>query len=326
MIAIRDERETIGWADIVQAKQLKEHGLPDDHEYIERERHSVAVHEACHAVVAYRLRTHMTIDIATIERRGDVGGFVSSIPPEDQFVQWRSERDIDVMTFLASLAGERLFFDGDHSTGVGGDMRGATDDRSMHGARVLRDGPTRSARTVGEPRGLAGRPARRGRHRPSDARRRVRQAGRGRSSASSTSGHGRCSRRTAPRSSRSRTRSRPTRRSRATTWPPSSRDMWARSSTAAPTTIRRSASARALSRDRAWPPTGSTPGSRARSPCRCRPSPVGARSRGSSRGDRGPADRAPDGVCLTAVVSAHAALQLAHPRRWRRSSRSNRAT
>src|SRR5207249_1922547 len=37
-----------------------------------------------------------------------------------------SERDIDIMTFLASLAGERLFFDGDHSTGVGGDMRGAT--------------------------------------------------------------------------------------------------------------------------------------------------------------------------------------------------------
>jgi hypothetical protein len=30
------------------------------------------------------------------------------------------------MTFLASLSGERLFFDGDHSTGVGGDMRGAT--------------------------------------------------------------------------------------------------------------------------------------------------------------------------------------------------------
>jgi len=131
VIAIRDERETIGWADIVQAKQLKEHGLPDDHEYIERERHSVAVHEASHAVVAYRLRRHMTIDIATIERRGDVGGFVSSIPPEDQFVQWRSERDVDVMTFLASLAGERLFFDGDNSAGVGGDMRGATTIASM---------------------------------------------------------------------------------------------------------------------------------------------------------------------------------------------------
>jgi cell division protease FtsH len=126
VIAIRDGREGITYKDIIRAKQLKEHGLPDDHEYIERERHSVAVHEACHAVVAYRLRKHAVIDMATIERRGDVGGFVSSIPPEDQFVTWRTEREIDVMTFLASLAGERMFFDGDHSTGVGGDMRGAT--------------------------------------------------------------------------------------------------------------------------------------------------------------------------------------------------------
>jgi cell division protease FtsH len=124
--AIRDGRDVMSYADVVRAKQMKQHGLPDDHEYIERERHSVAVHEACHAVVAFRLRHHEIIDMATIERRGDVGGFVASIPPEDQFVEWRSERETDVMTFLASLAGERLFFGGDHSTGVGGDMRGAT--------------------------------------------------------------------------------------------------------------------------------------------------------------------------------------------------------
>jgi cell division protease FtsH len=126
VIAIRDDRDMVTYGDVVKAKQLKQHGLPDEHEYIERERHSVAVHEACHAVVAYRLRKHAVIDMATIERRGDVGGFVSSIPPEDQFVQWRTEREIDVMTALASLAGERMFFDGDHSMGVGGDMRAAT--------------------------------------------------------------------------------------------------------------------------------------------------------------------------------------------------------
>ena len=126
VIAIRDGRDRVGWTDVVKAKHVKQHGLPDDHEYIERERHAVAIHEACHAVAAFHLRKHMTIDLATIERRGDVGGFVSSIPPEDQFVQWKTEREIDVITFLASLAGERLFFDGDHSTGVGGDMRGAT--------------------------------------------------------------------------------------------------------------------------------------------------------------------------------------------------------
>jgi ATP-dependent Zn protease len=126
VIAVRDGRESIEWRDILRAKQLKEHGLPDDTEYIERERHSVAIHEACHAVAAYRLRHHQIIDMATIERRGDIGGFVSFIPPEDQFVNWRSELDADVMTFLASLAGERIFFDEDNSAGVGSDLRAAT--------------------------------------------------------------------------------------------------------------------------------------------------------------------------------------------------------
>ncbi|HET9671311.1 MAG TPA: AAA family ATPase, partial [Actinomycetota bacterium] len=126
VIAIRDGREVVTYRDVIKAKQLKQFGLPDDHEYIERERHSVAVHEACHAVVAYRLRKHAVIDLATIERRGDIGGFVSSIPPEDRFVDWRSEHDADLMASLASLAGERLFFDGDNSAGVGGDMRNAT--------------------------------------------------------------------------------------------------------------------------------------------------------------------------------------------------------
>src|SRR4029453_1794325 len=138
---------TITWHDVIRAKQLKEHGLPDDHEYIERERHAVAVHEACHAVVAYKLRKHAVIDVATIERRGDVGGFVSSIPPEDQFVQWRSEREIDVITFLASLAGERLFFAGAPSPGVGGDLRGATTIATqMLGYYAM--GPTIASRSV----------------------------------------------------------------------------------------------------------------------------------------------------------------------------------
>ena len=139
VIAIRDERDTVTFNDVVEAKQLKQHGLPDEHEYIERERHSVAVHEACHAVVAYRLRKHAVIDMATIERRGDVGGFVSSIPPEDQFVQWRSEREIDVMTALASLAGERMFFDGDQLHG-GGRRHERRDGHDHAGACLLRDG------------------------------------------------------------------------------------------------------------------------------------------------------------------------------------------
>ena len=124
--AIRDGRDVITWQDVIRAKQLKELGPPEDVEYIERERHAVAVHEACHALVAYRTRQHMEIDIATIEKGSDYLGMVASIPPEDQFTRWRSEYETDILVSLASLAGERMFFDSDSSSGVSGDLESAT--------------------------------------------------------------------------------------------------------------------------------------------------------------------------------------------------------
>jgi ATP-dependent Zn protease len=124
--AIRDNREAVSWGDIVKAKQLKDLGPPEDVEYIERERHATALHEACHAVVAYRVRHHLVIDIATIEKGGNYLGMVSSIPPEDLFTRWRSDYESDVMVSLASLAGEKMFFGGDSSSGVSGDLESAT--------------------------------------------------------------------------------------------------------------------------------------------------------------------------------------------------------
>jgi cell division protease FtsH len=124
--AIRDGRESVEWPDVIKAKQLKDLGPPEDVEYIERERHAVAVHEACHALIAYRVRHHLTIDIATIEKGGTYLGMVASIPPEDQFTRWRSEYEADIMVSLASLAGEKIFFDGDSSSGVSGDLESAT--------------------------------------------------------------------------------------------------------------------------------------------------------------------------------------------------------
>jgi ATP-dependent Zn protease len=124
--AIKDGREVISWTDILRARVIKEHGLPDDHQHIERERHSVALHEACHAVVAYRLQRGRVIDMATIERRGSVGGFVASVKLEDSMFMWKSEVETQVMVSLASLVGERMFFDGDNTVGVGGDLRNAT--------------------------------------------------------------------------------------------------------------------------------------------------------------------------------------------------------
>ena len=126
IVALRRDHPAITWADVLEAKRLKDLGPPEDVEYVERERHAVAIHEACHAVVAYRVRKHLEIDLATIEKGGTYLGMVSSIKPEDRFTSWRSEYEADVMVSLASLAGERKFFAGDSSSGVSGDLESAT--------------------------------------------------------------------------------------------------------------------------------------------------------------------------------------------------------
>ena len=51
---------------------------------------------------------------------------VKSIKPEDQFGHWRSEYEADIFVSLASLAGERMFFEGDSTSGVSGDLESAT--------------------------------------------------------------------------------------------------------------------------------------------------------------------------------------------------------
>jgi len=124
--AIRSGREVVTWGDIIAAKHLKELGPPEDVEYIERERHAIAVHEACHAVTAFRTQKHLSIDLATIEKGGNYLGMVSSVKPEDQFTMWRSEYEGDIKVCLASLVGERMFFGGDNSSGVRGDLEQAT--------------------------------------------------------------------------------------------------------------------------------------------------------------------------------------------------------
>jgi ATP-dependent Zn protease len=126
IIAVRDDREAIEWRDIWKAKSLKELGPPEDVDYIQRERHAVAIHEASHAVTAHLLGAHRRIDMVSIEKRASTLGMVKSMGQEERFTQWRTEMETDIMVSLASLAGERLFFAGDNSSGVSGDLSSAS--------------------------------------------------------------------------------------------------------------------------------------------------------------------------------------------------------
>ena len=124
--AISRNSENITWKDIIHAKHLKDLGPSEGVVYTDREQHSVAIHEACHAVTAYIKRKHLSIDVATIEKGSDYLGMVSSIPFEEMFSAWSSHYETDISVSIASLVGERLFFDGDSTSGVSGDLDSAT--------------------------------------------------------------------------------------------------------------------------------------------------------------------------------------------------------
>ena len=122
IVAMKRGRDTVTWPDVLEARAHKIHGLADGTASSLLERWQTAVHEACHAVAFVRLRPRLRIDIATIEKRGSVGGYVAPVQIEERDFEWKKEKENEVMVFMASLAGERIFFDGDNSVGVGGDM------------------------------------------------------------------------------------------------------------------------------------------------------------------------------------------------------------
>ena len=124
--AMRDGRDVVTFQDLLKAREHKVHGMSDGPHSVALERHMVATHEAGHAVAMKVLYKRHFIDIATIERRGSIGGFVSPVPLEEEMFPWKHMQEDEVMTFMASLAAERHFFEGDNSVGVGGDMRSWT--------------------------------------------------------------------------------------------------------------------------------------------------------------------------------------------------------
>jgi cell division protease FtsH len=126
IVAIRHGRDFVTWPDVIEARVFKVHGMPDGMAATKLEQYETAIHEASHAVTTFLLRRRDVIDIATIEKRGPVGGFVSWIPRVERDFDWRTDWEIDVVCALASLAGERMLFGGDNSAGVGGDLNNAT--------------------------------------------------------------------------------------------------------------------------------------------------------------------------------------------------------
>ncbi|MFG1699358.1 AAA family ATPase [Nonomuraea sp. NPDC049309] len=116
--AIRAGREVITWPDVLRARRLKRFGPVGEIEPAER--HALAVHEACHAVVAYVTRPHRDLDMVTVE-----SGACHLGPAGAEDARWRSECEADIMVALAAVAGERMLFGGDSSARLSADLHAA---------------------------------------------------------------------------------------------------------------------------------------------------------------------------------------------------------
>ena len=126
--AIRDGREIITWTDVMQG-QAAQGARPARGRRVHRAR--AARRRRARGLPRRRWPTgtrRPPRDRHRDDREGQrlPRAWSRRIPPEDQFTRWRTEYETDIMVCLASLAGERMFFGGDNSSGVSGDLDSAT--------------------------------------------------------------------------------------------------------------------------------------------------------------------------------------------------------
>ena len=125
-VAHHSGREAFGWEDLVEAMTTVESGTAINIDYVPDETRAVAIHEAGHAVAAHAYLKGAESTRLSIRRRGGSLGHHMAMQKEERFSSWRSEEIAHLIWALGAMAAERVFY-GENSTGVGGDVRAATD-------------------------------------------------------------------------------------------------------------------------------------------------------------------------------------------------------
>jgi ATP-dependent Zn protease len=123
--AHHDGRERFVWEDLLEAMTTVESGTAINIEYIPEETRAVAIHEAGHAAAAHVYMKGAESTRISIRRRGSALGHHMALEKEERFSSWRSDEVSRLIWALGAMAAEHVFY-GQNSTGVGGDVAGAT--------------------------------------------------------------------------------------------------------------------------------------------------------------------------------------------------------
>jgi ATP-dependent Zn protease len=123
--ALRDNRRSMRWADVEEARLVLEVGLGQPVAYTDHETRLIATHEAGHAAMAWMVAPQRRLEVLTIVKRRQALGLLAHGDREDVFTRSRTEMMALIQIAMGGQVAEELFF-GDISTGPGGDLLYAT--------------------------------------------------------------------------------------------------------------------------------------------------------------------------------------------------------
>ena len=126
LLAVRRNKSEITMAEIDEAHDRVLMGpAKKSHKYTEKEKRTVAYHEAGHAVVGIKLDGANDVQKITIIPRGRAGGYNLMLPKEETYLRTKKELLDSISGFLAGRVAEELMFN-EVTTGAQNDFEQAT--------------------------------------------------------------------------------------------------------------------------------------------------------------------------------------------------------
>lgn len=125
LVALRDGRRQMTFADVMEAKFTEEIGTKQPVAYTDTDREAVATHEAGHATVAYFLGKGRRLEVLSIIKRRGSLGLLAHSDEEERFTRTRSEIESGIAIALGGLVAEEMCL-GESGTGPGADLSHAT--------------------------------------------------------------------------------------------------------------------------------------------------------------------------------------------------------
>lgn len=126
ILAVRNKKTIVTTKDIDEAIDRRIAGPAKTSKSLsEKERKSVAYHEAGHAIIGLTLKDSDKVQKVTIIPRGRTGGHVLMTPEDDRFLVTKNELYARIVGYLGGRSSEEVFFS-DVSTGAHNDIEVAT--------------------------------------------------------------------------------------------------------------------------------------------------------------------------------------------------------